>query len=194
MEKSEKLLCVLASILVLGVGTHWLAWWEKIPAILLLLLAGRLAGPVFGLLDPEDVFGDLFLPMISLSVALILFEGGLNLRLRELRDIWRSLFGLLTVGVVVTWAGRTAAAILAEIKATRLTDTFNFEAFQSHYKERAYPLFLVDGERLVVVRAGSKIAPKPGQHIVSLILKDPLAEPVQSSPGSEAEAPLESGG
>jgi hypothetical protein len=88
----------------------------------------------------------------------------------------------------------SALAEGAEIKVTRLTDSFNFEAFQSHHKERAYPLFLIDGERLVVVRAGSKIAPKPGQHILSLILKDSLAEPVQSSAGSEAEAPLESGG
>ncbi len=111
MDESEKLLVALASILVLGVLTHWCAWWARIPAILLLLAVGTIAGPVTGFLKPEEVFGDLLQPFVSLSVGLILFEGGLNLRLRELKGTWRSLLGLLTIGVAVTWAGATIAAM-----------------------------------------------------------------------------------
>lgn len=111
MENRQRILMSLASILVLGCGTQWLAWRIRVPAILLLLATGFLAGPVSGLVDPEAVFGELLLPIVSLSVGLILFEGGLNLRFQDLRYTWRSLLGLLTVGVVLTWAGATAAAV-----------------------------------------------------------------------------------
>ncbi|MBI1345339.1 hypothetical protein GC163_03535 [bacterium] len=103
MESSEKLIAILAGILVLGVGTQWLAWRIRIPAILLLLAVGCTAGSLTGFLQPDVIFGDLLTPMVSLSVGLILFEGGLNLKFSELRDCWRSLLGLLTIGVVITW-------------------------------------------------------------------------------------------
>lgn len=111
MDSTQRSLAVLASIFVLGTGSQWLAWRLRIPAILLLLGVGCAAGPVNGFIDPEAVFGELLLPIVSLSVGLILFEGGLNLRFHELRGMWHSLLGLLTVGVVVTWAGGVAAGI-----------------------------------------------------------------------------------
>ena len=104
------LLIALSAIIVLGVGAQWLAWRLRLPAILLLLSVGALAGPITGFLNPQDVLGDLLFPLISLSVGLILFEGGLTLRFREVRATWRSLVGLLTVGVAVTWLGATLAA------------------------------------------------------------------------------------
>jgi NhaP-type Na+/H+ or K+/H+ antiporter len=110
MDQAERILIALAGILVLGVAILWLAWRIRLPAVLLLLAGGFLAGPVAGIVDPEWLLGDLLLPIVSLSVGLILFEGGLNLRVRDLRETWRSLLGLLTVGVVVTWAGATLAA------------------------------------------------------------------------------------
>lgn len=112
MKSSHAMLVALASIFVLGTGAQWLAWRLKIPAIILLLVVGCLAGSVSGFINPEEVFGDLLLPLVSLSVGLILFEGGLNLRLRELSQTWRSLLGLLIIGVIVTWAGATMAGIL----------------------------------------------------------------------------------
>lgn len=119
MEHSDQLMRMLASIIVLGVGGHWLAWRLKIPAILLLLTIGCLAGSVSGFIDPDEMFGDLLRPLVSLSVGLILFEGGLNLRLRELKGTWRSLLGLLTVGVIITWCGATLAAYwILEIPAS----------------------------------------------------------------------------
>lgn len=111
MDTTQHVLAVLAGISVIGVGTQWLAWRIRIPAILLLLTAGCIAGPVTGFIDPGRVFGDLLLPIVSLSVGVILFEGGLNLRFRELHDTWRSLLGLLIVGVLVTWVGATMGGL-----------------------------------------------------------------------------------
>ncbi|MDA3889545.1 MAG: sodium:proton antiporter, partial [Allgaiera sp.] len=46
----------------LGVGAQWLAWRLHMPAIVLMLAAGVLVGPVAGLFDPAHVFGDLMGP------------------------------------------------------------------------------------------------------------------------------------
>lgn len=48
-------------------------------------VAGLLIGPVFGIINPKEVLGDVFSPLVSLSVAIILFEGSLSLDIRELR-------------------------------------------------------------------------------------------------------------
>ena len=77
----SSLLTLLAGIIVLGVSAQWLAWRVGLPAILKLLLFGIVPGPVTGRFNPDAIFGDLLLPIVSLSVALILYEGGLTLRL-----------------------------------------------------------------------------------------------------------------
>ena len=69
----------------------------------MMLAAGFVAGPVTGLIDPEAAFGDLLDPLISIGVALILFEGGLSLDLRELRHSGRAVWRLATIGVIVGW-------------------------------------------------------------------------------------------
>ncbi len=100
----------LAGILVLGTSAQWLAWRFKLPSILLLLTFGFLAGPVFHLLHPDELLGTTLFPIVSLSVAVILFEGGLTLTLRELRQIGRQLWPLVSVGVLVGWVLGTAGA------------------------------------------------------------------------------------
>ncbi|HYQ92220.1 MAG TPA: cation:proton antiporter, partial [Candidatus Competibacteraceae bacterium] len=107
---SEPLLAQLASIPILGISTQWLAWRLELPAILLLLLFGLLAGPVTGLLQPEALLGPLLPPVVSLAVAVILFEGGLSLTLAELGHLGPVVRRLLTVGSLFTWAGSTGAA------------------------------------------------------------------------------------
>lgn len=97
------LLLGLASIIILGIGAEWLAWRLHLPSILLLLVFGFVAGPVTGFLNPDGLFGDLLLPLVSLSVAVILFEGGLNLKLAELRQIGVVVRNLITVGLLITW-------------------------------------------------------------------------------------------
>jgi NhaP-type Na+/H+ or K+/H+ antiporter len=89
---------------------QWVAWRVRLPSILLLLIAGIVAGPVTGVIEPDKQFGKLLLPLVSLSVAVILYEGGLNLKLRELRQIGRVLFLLITVGAAITWAIGSVAA------------------------------------------------------------------------------------
>lgn len=100
----------IAGVLAAGMICQWLAWRITVPAILPLLLAGFLAGPVLNLLQPQQDLGALFFPLVSLSVALILFEGSLTLTWREVRSVARTVRNLLTVGAAVTWAGGTLAA------------------------------------------------------------------------------------
>lgn len=98
----NNLILGLASIIVLGIGAQWLAWLLHLPSILLLLVVGFIAGPVTGFLNPDALLGDLLLPVVSLSVAIILFEGGLNLKIAELCRSGSVVRNLVTVGVAVT--------------------------------------------------------------------------------------------
>lgn len=107
---AESLLVRLAAIAVLGVGAQWVAWRLRLPSILLLLLVGLAAGPGLGFLPVDAMLGDLLAPLVSLAVAVILFEGGLTLDLREVRQIGRTIFQLIIVGVMVTWLLATVAA------------------------------------------------------------------------------------
>lgn len=105
MEQHAEL--ALAGIGLLGFVCQWLAWRLKLPAILFLLLSGTLVGPVAGWLDPDALFGDLLFPIVSLSVAVILFEGSLTLRWEEIRGLERVVRNLVTVGTVIS--GTTTA-------------------------------------------------------------------------------------
>ncbi len=99
----------IALIGILGIGAQWIAWRTGWPAIVLMLFAGFMAGPVTGLIDPSAAFGDLLEPMIGIGVALILFEGGLSLDFRELRHSGQAVWRLATIGVLVGWALGAAA-------------------------------------------------------------------------------------
>lgn len=100
----------LASVIVLGGLAQWVAWRIRLPSILLLLTVGFIAGPVTGLINPDRLVGPLLTPFVSLSVAIILFEGGLNLNLAELHGSGPVVWRLVTLGVTVTWAVATIAA------------------------------------------------------------------------------------
>ena len=106
----EYLLIGLASIIILGVFGQWISWYFKIPSILLLLIFGFLAGPITGFLNPDEVFGELLFPFVSIAVAIILFEGGLSLKLRELQSVFGIVRNLITIGTIVTWGLSTLAA------------------------------------------------------------------------------------
>jgi NhaP-type Na+/H+ or K+/H+ antiporter len=102
---SEHLLTQITLVLFLGVGAQWLAWRLKLPSILMLLVAGFIAGPVTGhyWVDPDALIGDLLMPLVSVSVGLILFEGGLTLKFRELDEVGSVVIKLVTIGAAVTW-------------------------------------------------------------------------------------------
>ena len=99
----ETVLLSLAAILVLGIGAQWLAWRVRVPSILFLLLTGMIAGPFTGWLDPQAILGDLLFPIVSMSVGVILFEGGLSLKLSELKQIGAAVRNLNTIGALLTW-------------------------------------------------------------------------------------------
>ena len=93
----------------MGVGAQWLAWRLKLPAIVLMLMAGVLIGPVFGIFRPNEVFGDLTQPIISIAVAIILFEGGLTLSLHTLREVQQGVMRLVVIGAPLGWLLSTLA-------------------------------------------------------------------------------------
>ena len=112
---SQQILMALAGVVGLGVACQWVAWRLRIPAILLLLLAGLMAGGGSAylsqagwlpgrLLNPDELFKDLLLPLVSLSVALILFEGGLTLNLAHLREGTSIIWKLVMIGATVSGA------------------------------------------------------------------------------------------
>jgi NhaP-type Na+/H+ or K+/H+ antiporter len=100
----------LVMVIGFGILAQWMAWRLKLPSILFLLIFGFLAGPITGLLDPDKLFGDLLLPVVSISVAIILFEGGLTLRISELRETANMVRNMITIGVLVTWLATAALA------------------------------------------------------------------------------------
>lgn len=104
-------LSIMALIGVMSILCQWAAWRMRIPAILPLILVGLALGPGLGVLQPDAVFGDILFPFISLSVAIILFEGSLTLRFSEIREHGRMVTHLLSIGVLVTWIGSAAAAL-----------------------------------------------------------------------------------
>lgn len=87
----------------LGVGSQWLAWRLRMPAIVLMLLAGLLIGPLTGVFDPHRDIGPLVAPMISLAVAVILFEGGLTLNFHTLSDAATGVRRLVFIGAPLGW-------------------------------------------------------------------------------------------
>ncbi len=109
----------LASVLILGILAQWFAWRFKIPAILPLLLIGLFVGPIATLftedgtkwIEPiwngtKGLFpGESLYYFVSLSIGIILFEGGLTLKLKEVKTIGTVITKLITLGSLVTFFG-----------------------------------------------------------------------------------------
>lgn len=107
---TQQLLYAMVLVTGLGIACQWVAWRLRFPAIVLLSITGLLIGPAFGVLDPSKDFGDLLDPVIKLGVAIILFEGGLNLKLHELKEAGAALRRMVTIGVALAWGLGSAAA------------------------------------------------------------------------------------
>ena len=110
MESSLKITFLISEIVAAGITAQVLASYLKFPSIIFLLLFGILLGQDgLGLIDP-DLLGDSIEVIVSLSVALILFEGGLNLPLAQLKEVSGSLRNLVSLGVFITLLGGAIAA------------------------------------------------------------------------------------
>jgi NhaP-type Na+/H+ or K+/H+ antiporter len=99
----EHSLISLSAVVILGISAQWLGWRLRIPSILMLLVFGILAGPVLGWINPGELLGSLLYPVVSLAVAVILFEGGLSLSVKEFRAIGGVMAWLVTLGAAITW-------------------------------------------------------------------------------------------
>ena len=101
--EEHQILIFLSAMLVLGIAAQWLAWRLRLPSILLLLGFGFSAG-YFGGADPDHLIGtDILFPVVSLAVAVIMFEGGMSLHFGELKEAGRVVLSLVTIGVLVSW-------------------------------------------------------------------------------------------
>jgi NhaP-type Na+/H+ or K+/H+ antiporter len=102
-------LVYLTLVLALGVTAQWLAWRLRLPSILLLLAFGFGLGQVTGVrvddfLASGDGQASPLLSVVGLFVAIILFEGGLTLKFRELREAGAPIFRLCTASVAISFA------------------------------------------------------------------------------------------
>ncbi|WP_312241019.1 sodium:proton antiporter [Pantoea sp.] len=101
MELTPPLLLVIIGLSSLA--AQWVAWLLRMPAILPLLIFGIILGPLTHVLQPDALFGDLLFPLVSLSVAIILFEGALTLRFDEIRGLGGVVRNLVTIGMLTTF-------------------------------------------------------------------------------------------
>jgi len=93
----------LVAVGLISITCQFLAYKIKLPAILPLLIAGIIVGPVTGIINADILFGDLLFPIVSLSVAIILFEGSLTLKFKDLGGHGSMVRNLCTVGALLTW-------------------------------------------------------------------------------------------
>ncbi|WP_370979349.1 cation:proton antiporter [Agaribacterium sp. ZY112] len=103
-------MALLVLVGLVSVACQLLAHRIKLPAILPLLLAGLALGPISGVLAPDELFGNLLFPLISLSVAIILFEGALTLKFEDIAGHGSMVRNLCSIGVLITWAVATPSA------------------------------------------------------------------------------------
>ena len=111
---TNQVLIGVGLILVLAVGSQVLASRLKIPALIILLPAGFTAGAITTDVNPQLLLGAAFQPLVSLAVAVILYDSGMALDLRKLRGHTRRVVDrLIVLGVPVTFAfGAVFAGLL----------------------------------------------------------------------------------
>jgi NhaP-type Na+/H+ or K+/H+ antiporter len=112
---ANQILIGVGLILALAAGSQVLANRLRIPAIIVLLPAGFVAGALTSDVNPQDLLGPAFEPLVSLSVAVILYDAGLSLDMRKLKGHTRKVvIRLIVLGVLITWviAASLAAPLL----------------------------------------------------------------------------------
>lgn len=95
---------LIVIFLALGIFSQWFANRIKWPSIVVMAIVGLLVGPVFGLINPQESLGEeVFSPLVSLAVAIILFEGSSNLDFREIKGISKAVIRIITIGAIIAW-------------------------------------------------------------------------------------------
>ncbi|WP_392754842.1 cation:proton antiporter [Streptomyces sp. LN590] len=109
---TDQVLLGVGLTLVLAVGSQVLAGRLRIPALIVLLPVGFTAGALVDELDPHRLLGPAFSPLVSLAVAVILYDAGLGLDLRRLKGhARRVVIRLIWIGVLITWVLGTLLAV-----------------------------------------------------------------------------------
>lgn len=110
MDNSFEITIQIVLTVLAGISAQVIGEYLKVPSIIFLLLFGiGLGSDGIGLIRPAELGVGLEV-LVSLSVALILFEGGLSLELKELDKVSNSLRNLVTTGVFITLLGGGMAA------------------------------------------------------------------------------------
>ncbi len=117
----------LAGIIILGIFAQWIAWRTRVPAILPLIIIGLLVGPIStywtadgskwiepiyqGDTSGNGIFpGQILFYFVSLSIGVILFEGGLTLKIKEIKGLRNAILKLISIGSLITFVGAGIAA------------------------------------------------------------------------------------
>lgn len=109
-SEAPLLVQILAVAIAVGILAQVVAERVRLPSIVFLLLFGVLVGPdVLGWVDTRALGAGLQ-AIVTVAVALILFEGGLQLHYLDLAAVGRIVRNLVTIGAIVTVAGATLAA------------------------------------------------------------------------------------
>ncbi|MDY4022375.1 sodium:proton antiporter [Staphylococcus borealis] len=104
MSLGLPVMLIIVLFLALGIFSQWLATQIKWPSIVVMSIVGLLIGPILGLANPQETLGaEVFSPIVSLAVAVILFEGSSNLDFRELRGISKAIIRIITIGAAIAW-------------------------------------------------------------------------------------------
>jgi NhaP-type Na+/H+ or K+/H+ antiporter len=97
------LLGLIVSLLVMSLLAQTLSRHFQVPFIIFLLIEGVIVGPeVLNLLNPAIYFNVLS-AIVAISVSVIVFDGGLQIDMKQLRGFQKSVLKLTTIGVLITF-------------------------------------------------------------------------------------------
>jgi NhaP-type Na+/H+ or K+/H+ antiporter len=110
---SNQILFGVGLVLVLAVSSQLLARVLRVPALVVLLPVGFLAGVATDDVHPGDLLGSLYQPFVSIAVGVILFEAGLRLSFEEVVPaVRKTVVRLVVGGALLTWLATTATVAL----------------------------------------------------------------------------------
>src|SRR5690625_4779139 len=136
---------------ILGIGSEAVAWRYRLLSIVIMSVTGFLVGRIFGLITPEQSFGEVYDPIISIAVAIILVEGSLSLNFKELSGLGKPLVRISTIGAFIAW-------ILGSLTAHYIAGLAWATAFVIG------GLFIVTGPTVIMpLLRQSKLKPRPAK-------------------------------
>jgi NhaP-type Na+/H+ or K+/H+ antiporter len=105
MVEATNILTILAVVLLMGIEAQLLGKFLKIPSIVFLLIFGIILGPEGLKIIDMTGFENELEAIVALSVAIIIFDGGLQINIKHIRTLQRSVLNIITIGVLITFIG-----------------------------------------------------------------------------------------